>query len=104
MAHAGFHVEQYHANVPSFGEWGWTLGTLAGRPASARIALAARGPTPDGWLDAATIHAAFTFPPGFFDGAADIRVNRLGEHVVYGHHQAAWQTFQGVYFAGGEAP
>ena len=104
MAHAGFHVEQYHANVPSFGEWGWTIGTLAGRPASARIALAARGATPDGWLDAATIRAAFTFPPGFFDGVADIRVNRLGEHVVYGHHQAAWQTFQGVYFAGGEAP
>ena len=104
MAHAGFQVEQYHANVPSFGEWGWTIGTVAGRPASARIALAKEAATPDGWLDAAAIAAAFAFPTGFFDGVADIRVNRLGEHAVYGYHQTAWQTFQGVYFAGEEVP
>ncbi len=104
MAHAGFQVEQYHANVPSFGEWGWTIGTVAGRPASARMALAEEAATPDGWLDAAAIAAAFAFPAGFFDGVADIRVNRLGEHAVYGYHQTAWQTFQGVYFAGEEVP
>ena len=104
MAHAGFQVEQYHANVPSFGEWGWSIGTVGGRPASARIALAAPGATPDGWLDAAAIAAAFTFPAGFFDGVADIRINRLGEHAVYGYHQTAWQTLQGVYFAGEGPP
>ena len=104
MAHAGFQVEQYHANVPSFGEWGWSIGTVGGRPASARIALAAQGATPDGWLDAAAIAAAFAFPAGFFDGVADIRINRLGEHAVYGYHQTAWQTFQGVYFAGEGPP
>ena len=104
MAHAGFQVEQYHANVPSFGEWGWSIGTVGGRPASARIALAAQGATPDGWLDAAAIAAAFAFPAGFFNGVADIRINRLGEHAVYGYHQAAWQTFQGVYFAGEGPP
>ena len=104
MAHAGFQVEQYHANVPSFGEWGWSIGTVGGRPASARIALAAPGTTPDGWLDAAAIAAAFSFPAGFFDGVADIRINRLGEHAVYGYHQTAWQTLQGVYFAGEGPP
>ena len=35
---AGFSVEQYHANVPTFGEWGWSIGVLHGAPASVRLA------------------------------------------------------------------
>ncbi len=33
LALAGFKVNQYHHNVPSFGEWGWTIGTLNGQDA-----------------------------------------------------------------------
>ena len=98
LASAGFHVQQYHANVPSFGEWGWSIGTLAGQPASARIA-ATDAITPDGWLNKAQLVAAFAFPKGYFDGAPDVEVNRLGSHVVYGYHQQAWQRDRGVFFA-----
>ncbi|MBL4720143.1 MAG: polyamine aminopropyltransferase, partial [Alphaproteobacteria bacterium] len=36
---AGFgKVDQYHANVPSFGEWGWTIAAPHGLSPSARIA------------------------------------------------------------------
>ena len=104
LAHAGFDVEQYHANVPSFGEWGFSIGTVAskggrgGRPASVRIA-AAQAAIPDGWLDKEQIAAAFVFPVGFYDEAPDIRINRLGNHVVYNYHQQAWQRDRGVFFA-----
>ena len=102
LASAGFHVQQYHANVPSFGEWGWSIGTLAGQPASARIA-ATDAITPDGWLNKAQLVAAFAFPKGYFDAAPDVEVNRLGSHVVYGYHQQAWQRDRGVFFANEDA-
>ena len=104
LAHAGFDVEQYHANVPSFGEWGFSIGTVAskgsqgGTLASARIA-AAQVAIPDGWLDKEQIAAAFVFPVGFYDEAPEIRINRLGNHVVYNYHQQAWQRDRGVFFA-----
>ena len=103
LARAGFDVEQYHANVPSFGEWGFSMGTVAGKggqagkPASARIADA-QAAVPDGWLDKAQIAAAFVFPVGFYEQAQTIRVNRLGSHAVYDYHQQAWQRDRGVFF------
>ena len=100
LAHAGFHAEPYHANVPSFGEWGWAIGTLAGKPASVRIAQADPDPAPDGWLTGRTIAAAFAFPQGFFRGTGEVRVNRLGSHTVYGYHQEAWGRHHGVFYTG----
>ena len=47
---AGFNTEQYHANVPSFGEWGWTIGTIRGRSASERIVEQRSMPVEDLWL------------------------------------------------------
>ena len=99
LAHAGFHTEQLHANVPSFGEWGWTLGTLRGKPASERIPEAPAGPTPDGWLDRELITAAFAFPHDYYRDLDTVGVNRLGSHTVYGYHQQAWQEYRGVFFA-----
>ncbi len=99
VAAAGFQTEQYHANVPSFGEWGWTIGTVTGKPASVRIAEAGIDATPDGWLDGPIIAAAFAFPSGFFEALDTIRVNRLGTHAVYDYHQVAWRTYEGVFFA-----
>ena len=100
VSHVGFNTEQMHANVPSFGEWGWTIGTLRGKPASERIAAADAGPTPDGWLNRGQILAAFAFPHDYYGELDDIRVNRLGSHVVYGYHQEALREYRGVFFAG----
>ena len=99
MAAAGFEVEQYHANVPSFGEWGWSIGTVRGRPASARLAAADPELIADGWLTVAQLQGAFAFPPAFHADLAAIRVNRVDSHVVYGYHQAAWQQRRGVFHA-----
>ncbi len=99
LAAAGFHAEQYHANVPSFGEWGWSIGTVQGKPASLRIREASAQTIPDGWLNAAQLDAAFAFPQGFFRELSTVDVNRLGTHAVYGYHQRAWQRYKGVFFA-----
>ena len=99
MAHAGFHAEQYRANVPSFGEWGWTIGTTQGKPASARIAAAEHPALPDGWLDMPQLQGAFALPANLRRAASSVRINRLGTHTVYGYHQQAWQRDRGVFFA-----
>jgi len=99
LAHAGFHAEQYRANVPSFGEWGWTIGTTRGKPASARIAAAERPTLPDGWLTMPQLQGAFALPANLGRTADSVRVNRLGTHTVYGYHQQAWQRDRGVFFA-----
>ena len=98
LAHAGFQVDQYHANVPSFGEWGWTIGTLTGSSPKTRLTDASTATTPDGILNHALIMAAFEFTPGFYDRAKDVEINRLGSHIVYNYHQRAWQSLQGTFY------
>ena len=98
VAHAGFVVSQYHANVPSFGEWGWTLGMPTGKSGSERIAASDVGETPDGWLDGTRIVAAFRFPPRYFDDLENIEINRLGSHVVFNYHQDAWESRRGAFY------
>ncbi len=61
MRAAGYITEQYHTNVPTFGEWGWTIGTVRGLSPSRRIAQAAKLPVEDPWLSKAALEAAFIF-------------------------------------------
>ncbi|WP_435102811.1 polyamine aminopropyltransferase [Arhodomonas sp. AD133] len=92
LEHAGFaHVEPYHANVPTFGEWGWHLAVPRGRPGSARVAEHERLPVETRWAEPATIAAAFAFPGDFFAGRDDILINRLGNYAAYRYHQRAWE-------------
>ena len=97
---AGFTTEQYHANVPTFGEWGWTIGTLRGKGPSARIAdtqvLATKPPA--SWLSKPQILAAFVFSPHYFDELEKIKINTLGSHQLYQYHQRAWKQHGGAYF------
>ncbi|WP_412539807.1 polyamine aminopropyltransferase [Longispora sp. K20-0274] len=55
---AGLATSQYHADVPSFGDWGYVL-AAPGQPPTP--ALAPNAP-PRRYLDAATLAAATTFP------------------------------------------
>ena len=98
LAHAGFTVSQYHANVPSFGEWGWALGTPTGMSAADRLDVLDIAETPDGWLDGAIIAAAFRFPPRYFATLPGIEINRLGSHVVFNYHQEAWESRRGAFY------
>ncbi|QAA00142.1 polyamine aminopropyltransferase [Pseudoalteromonas sp. R3] len=95
---AGFeHVEQYQQNIPSFGQWGWTIATRTGQPASARIASAEYLPVASNWVSKKYLLSSFTFPKRFFDKNKDIEVNRLGSGVLYDYYRQAWQTEDELY-------
>lgn len=95
---SGFdHVEQYHQNVPSFGEWGWTIATAQGSPASARIKALPRLPVDDGWSTKAVLLGAFAFPRGVYDDLDEIEVNRIGNAATYRYYQKGWEFEQGFH-------
>ena len=98
LSHVGFQVEQYHTNVPSFGQWGWSIGTVQGYPVSVRISQAGNAKTPDGLLNTEQVTAAFLFPKQYYANLDGILVNRLSSHAVYDYHQEAWRVHQGVFY------
>ncbi len=89
---AGFaHVEPYHANVPSFGEWGWHVAVPRGAPASQRLRAFDRLPVDDGWSTKDWLLAAFAFPRNFFGGRERIAVNDVGGTVLYDYYRRGWR-------------
>ena len=95
---AGFlHVEQYHHNVPSFGEWGWTIATKNGVSAKVWISNVDKLEVDDGWSTKGVLLAAFEFNKHFFDGLDSIKINRINEQAIYQYHLTDWEKQQGIY-------
>jgi len=90
------HVEQYHDNVPSFGEWGWTIASKAGLSPLARLNKLSKLPIPHTWLTLEMVKAAFHFPQDFYRDKAKVGINYLGSHTIYQLHQKAWRDQQGI--------
>lgn len=96
LALAGFDVKQYHHNVPSFGEWGWSIATLNGKDAQHRLAELDVLPIKDDWLTLGLVNGAFEFPANFYLDAANIKPNELGSLQLYHYHLQAWSENQGL--------
>ena len=90
------HVQQYHDNVPSFGEWGWTIGAKMGASPLARLENLKKLPVQHSWLNLKILKSAFIFPNNFYINESSIDINTLGSHTLYQLHQSAWQTQQGI--------
>ena len=90
------HVQQYHDNVPSFGEWGWTIATKAGISPLKRLNKLTELQIPHVWLSLAMIKGAFNFSTNFYHNKDKIGVNYLGSHTLYQLHQQAWLDQQGI--------
>jgi spermidine synthase len=87
---AGFaKVDQYHANVPSFGEWGWTIAVPHGLSPRARIENFT-GAMPEAWATVAMIKASFVFGRDFFAERDQIKINRPQSSTVYRYHMQDW--------------
>ncbi|MFT6926006.1 MAG: spermidine synthase [Psychromonas sp.] len=84
-------VEQYHQNVPSFGEWGWTISTKLGASASTRLQKTTELSVPTSWLTLPLLKSAFVFNKGFYDDINAVKVNYLGSNQLYLYHQRAWE-------------
>ena len=98
VKHAGYlHVEQYRQNVPSFGEWGWTIATLQGASASQRLKkMNKTGPQND-YISHELMLAAFAMPADYYEELEEIKVNYLGSGSLYQYHTQAWQKDVGVF-------
>ena len=95
---AGFgYVEQYQQNIPSFGQWGWTIATKMGRPASQRIANIKTMPVASRWINKKYLLASFEFPSHYFERVKDIEINRLGSGRLYDYYRTAWQIESELY-------
>ncbi|WP_372762266.1 polyamine aminopropyltransferase [Pseudoalteromonas sp.] len=95
---AGFaHVEQYQQNIPSFGQWGWTIATKMGQSASARINAVSKLTVPSRWLSKEYLLASFVFPNNYFEHVKDIKVNSLGSGQLYDYYRTAWQIESELY-------
>jgi spermidine synthase len=95
---AGFgYVEQYQQNIPSFGQWGWTIATKLGQPASGRISEITVMPVPSRWVSKEYLLASFVFPSHYFEQIKSIEVNRLGSGQLYDYYRKAWQIESELY-------
>ena len=84
-------VEQYHQNVPSFGEWGWTIATKQGSPVSERLQNEEKVGVDVSWANIPLLQSAFIFNKGFYDNKDQVKVNYLGSNQLYQYHQKAWE-------------
>ncbi len=100
---SGFSAEQYRANVPSFGEWGWTIATKLGANAAKRLEVRGDADVVSDVIDLNFIRSAFSFPKPFYQGLADIEVNRLSSPVLYTYHSQGWRKQQGVFITQSQA-
>lgn len=64
-AHFKF-VEQYHENIPSFGEWGWTIATKQAKPVSSRLQNLDKIKVPTTWLTPDLLQSSFVFNKDYY--------------------------------------
>ena len=95
---AGFRqVQQYRQNIPTFGEWGWTIATKQDVPPRLRLASFEQLPVAHKWLSRDLLIAAFEFPANFYRDKDAIKVNKLGSQTVFRYHDKAWRGDLGLY-------
>jgi len=97
LREAGFErVERYHQNVPSFGQWGWTIATKFGATPQKRIQETNKYLPENSWATKELISASFVFGRDYFVLEDQLEPNRLGTHLMYLLHQDAWMEGQGL--------
>jgi spermidine synthase len=86
LADAGFHTIPYHAYVPSFGEWGYTM-------AMKNEHWRGDGPLPKGlkFINAATIKDMLYFPPDMAEEPTEI--NKLNNQVLVHYFEDDWAPY-----------
>lgn len=90
------HVQQYHDNVPSFGEWGWTIAAKSGASPLNRIKQLGNFKVDQSWLTLPMLIGAFEFSNYYYENKKEIPINYLGNHTIYQLHQKAWRDQQGL--------
>ena len=79
--------------MPSFGEWGWTIATKAGKSAKQWIEEYSSLPVNDGWMTRELMLGAFAFNQGFYDIEPEIKVNRINSNQIIEYHRKGWAEY-----------
>lgn len=82
---AGFFATPYHAYVPSFGEWGFVIGTLKPYQKPARYPEGLR------YVSTETVEEMFHFPADM--GKVDTKVQRLDDQVLVRYFDEEWSKY-----------
>jgi spermidine synthase len=82
---AGFHVQPYHALVPSFGEWGFALATLRAAEPPRSVLPGLR------YLDEPTLASLFVIGPDMAPVATE--VNRLNNQALVRYYEQEWRRW-----------
>lgn len=90
---AGFNnVEQLHRNVPSFGEWGWTVAKKGTKSVFESIKYLPEESIKNGWLTKDLMLGSFAFGKNFYNDYANIKINHLGSGNMYEYYDTAWKN------------
>jgi spermidine synthase len=87
MEAAGLTTRAYHAYVPSFGEWGFTLAAHGPIPAQVRL------PPGNRFLSPATEARMYDFPPDM--ARRPVAVNRLDNQALVRVFASEWAKYEG---------
>ena len=85
LAAAGFNTAPYHALVPSFGEWGYVIGTLGSYQVPQAFPAGLR------FVDAQTVQDMFRFPPDM--SHVDTKIQRLDDQVLVHYFDEEWAEY-----------
>lgn len=80
---SGLRTLPYHAFVPSFGEWGYVIGSRAGVEVPQRVLPGLR------YLDDSNVGALFRFAPDM--ARIETEVNRLNNQVLVRYYDEEWR-------------
>lgn len=93
---AGMHgYAQYHHNVPSFGEWGWTI-WFKGMGDTKSLIDSYRKDFPSSWLTYDIFQGSLAFGKKFYFDIDTINPNHLSGYTAYQYYQNDWQIDKGI--------
>ena len=88
-------ADQYHAHIPSFGEWGWTIALKNNKSPVDEIAKIEQFKIPHDWLEPDLLKSTFHFGKKYYDNYDEIKINTEGNGVTYTYYKQAYEDFNG---------
>lgn len=85
MEAAGLHVRPYQTTVPSFGVWGFALGSAAPFDEPRHVSVPTR------FLDDTSLHAMFVFPRDM--APVEVEINRLDNQMLVRYYEEEWKKW-----------
>jgi len=91
----GMNPSQYHHNVPSFSEWGWTM-AFKNVPSAKDVISMNPKEFNSSWITHDILKGSFAFGKNFYSDKSKIKANYLSGYTAYNYYQNDWNLDKGV--------